>query len=478
MIQTDNLTLQKFQENFDFIESKMKDSQMYKDALQSFTEYMPDHAFTDDQKALAYSDFMSKTFLGVFNTAVQTALTIDLNEIQTRDAQNQSALGVLAKKKETAILSNQVKESFFKIQASKMQTAQLQAQALQDKIKAEVLHKSANDNAQINKANCMVSYQNVLSNANKPDLLNSLEMQKTTVDALKAIGEAPISDYTDEWARVKIPDYNTDFDTTMIEIYVTKNIISVNEVVAFNIISSVEIIEDIWDFGDNTNAYGDNILKSYKQAGEYKVIYKAKVQVENPHYKSDSENTDKTQENRDVSHSLNMTETNAATQDISHSQDVSNKDVSTLSQHDTKDQDMRSRHSEALAEESNNKDVSAMPQHDENSSHSEGAIATEESKIESNHDSSHSEGVKTTEESNKDTSQDVSHTDVSGLKALNMTDRGNMTQEDMTKPVILNASEESHNKDVSLTLNMTESINTKDKFVIKEYTRTLEILVK
>ena len=76
MIETDNLTLQKFQENFDFIESKMKDSQMYKDALQSFTEYMPDHAFTDDQKALAYSDFMSKTFLGVFNSAVQTALTM------------------------------------------------------------------------------------------------------------------------------------------------------------------------------------------------------------------------------------------------------------------------------------------------------------------------------------------------------------------------------------------------------------------
>ena len=441
MIQTDNLTLQKFQENFDFIESKMKDSQMYKDALQSFTEYMPDHAFTDDQKALAYSDFMSKTFLGVFNTAVQTALTIDLNEIQTRDAQNQSALGVLAKKKETAILSNQVKESFFKIQASKMQTAQLQAQALQDKIKAEVLHKSANDNAQINKANCMVSYQNVLSNANKPDLLNSLEMQKTTVDALKAIGEAPISDYTDEWARVKIPDYNTDFDTTMIEIYVTKNIISVNEVVAFNIISSVEIIEDIWDFGDNTNAYGDNILKSYKQEGEYKVIYKAKVQVENPHYKSDSENT-KTQENRDVS---------------------------AMPQHDTKDQDMRSRHSESLAEESNNKDVSAMPQHDENSSHSERAIATEESKIESNHDSSHSEGVKTTEESNKDTSQDVSHTDVSGLKALNMTDRANMTKEDMTQNQQQNKTKHD---------NTESTINTKDKFVIKEYTRTLEILVK
>ena len=288
MIKTNNLTLQKFQQNFDFIEAKMKDSSMYKDALESFTKYMPDHAFTDDQKAMAYSDFMSKTFLGVFNTAVQTALTIDLNEIQTRDAQNQSALGVLAKKKETAILS-----SFFKIQASKMQTAQLQAQALQDKIKAEVLHKSANDNAQINKANCMVSYQNVLSNANKPDLLNSLEMQKTTVDALKAIGEAPISDYTDEWARVKIPDYNTDFDTTMIEIYVTKNIIAAYEVVCFNIITSVEILEDNWNFGDGQSGYGDSILKYYSSVGEYKVIYKAKVKVENPDYDSNPKTQDK-----------------------------------------------------------------------------------------------------------------------------------------------------------------------------------------
>ena len=72
---------------------------------------------------------MAKTFLGVFQSAVQTALTIDQNEVATRDAQNQSALGILGKKKEVAMLSNQVKESFFKIQASKMQTAQLQAQA-------------------------------------------------------------------------------------------------------------------------------------------------------------------------------------------------------------------------------------------------------------------------------------------------------------------------------------------------------------
>ncbi len=114
---------------------------------------------------------MAKTFLGVFQSAVQTALTIDQNEVATRDAQNQSALGILGKKKEVAMLANQVKESFFKIQASKMQTAQLQAQALQDKIKAEVLHKSANDNAQINKANCMVSYQNVLSNAKYRNIL-------------------------------------------------------------------------------------------------------------------------------------------------------------------------------------------------------------------------------------------------------------------------------------------------------------------
>ena len=32
---------------------------------------------------------------------------------------------------------------------------------------------------------------------------------------------------------------------------------------------------------------------------------------------------------------------------------------------------------------------------------------------------------------------DVSYRDVSGLKVLNMTDKGNMTKEDMTGPVIL-----------------------------------------
>ena len=54
---------------------------------------------------------------------------------------------------------------------------------------------------------CMVSYQNVLSNANKPDLLKSYDMQQTTVNALKAIGEAAISDYTDEWKKVQITDF-------------------------------------------------------------------------------------------------------------------------------------------------------------------------------------------------------------------------------------------------------------------------------
>ncbi|WP_233715407.1 PKD domain-containing protein [Helicobacter trogontum] len=290
MLETNNLTLKKFQENFDFIEAKMKDSQIYKDALDSFVKYMPSYAFTDDQKALAYSDFMAKTFLGVFQSAVQTALTIDQNEVATRDAQNQSALGILGKKKEVAMLANQVKESFFKIQASKMQTAQLQAQALQDKIKAEVLHKSANDNAQINKANCMVSYQNVLSNANKPDLLQSYDMQQTTVNALKAIGEAPISDYTDEWKKVQIPDYNTEFDTNIIEVYVTKNIIAVNEIVGFHIVTSIELVEVEWDFGDGeVSTQKDNILKSFSKEGSYNVRLKALVEVENKDYANDKD---------------------------------------------------------------------------------------------------------------------------------------------------------------------------------------------
>ena len=141
--------------------------------------------------------------------------------------------------------------------------------------------------------------------------------------------------------------------------------------------------------------------------------------------------------------------------DVSLTQDVSNRDVSTTPQHDEKDQ---------KALNMTDKGKQELKDQDMMSSHSE-ALA-EESKIESNHDSSHSEGVlqsKTTEESNqtqteqsnKDTSQDVSNKDVSnkdvsGLKALNMTDRGKQELKDQDMMSSHSErSEESHNKDVS-----------------------------
>ena len=75
-------------------------------------------------------------------------------------------------------------------------------------------------------------------------------MQQTTVNALKAIGEAPISDYTDEWKKVQIPDYNTEFDTTILEIYATKSVIAIDEAIGFHIVTSIELVEVEWDFGD------------------------------------------------------------------------------------------------------------------------------------------------------------------------------------------------------------------------------------
>ncbi len=92
-------------------------------------------------------------------------------------------------------------------------------------------------------------------------------MQQTTVNALKAIGEAPISDYTDEWKKVQIPDYNTDFDTTILEIYATKSVIAIDEVIGFHIVTSIELVEVEWDFGDGeVSSQKDNILKSCKCA--------------------------------------------------------------------------------------------------------------------------------------------------------------------------------------------------------------------
>lgn len=276
-----NLTLLKFKENFDFIESSMQDSKMYKNALASFKDGMKDYAFSDDAKATALASFMSNVFQSSFQIAVQTALNIDLNEVQTRDAQNKSALEILGMQKDVTSKANSAKESFYKVQASKMQAAQLQAQALQDKIKAEVLHKSSNDNAQINKANCMVSYQSVMGNVNKPQLITQYEMQKETVNALKAIGEAKINDYSDELLKVKIPVLEEEEDINVIAIYATKQIVSIQEPINFFVITSVELESIEWDFGNNDVDIGDNIYYSYKVAGEYKVSMKAILQLKN-----------------------------------------------------------------------------------------------------------------------------------------------------------------------------------------------------
>ncbi len=276
-----NLTLKKFKENFDFIESIMQNSKMYQEALTSFKEGMKEYSFSDDVKAQALASFMSQAFQSGFNIAVQTALTIDSNEIQTRDAQNKSALEILGIQKDVTAKANIAKESFYKMQASKMQAAQLQAQALQDKIKAEVLHKSSNDNAQINKANCMVSYQSVMGNVNKPQLITQYEMQKETVNALKAIGEAKIGDYSDELNKVKIPTLEEEQEIVVIEIYATKQIVSVNEPINFVIISNVELDSMLWDFGNSDTDVGDNIYYTYNVAGEYKVIMKAILTLKN-----------------------------------------------------------------------------------------------------------------------------------------------------------------------------------------------------
>ncbi|STQ85762.1 PKD domain-containing protein [Helicobacter muridarum] len=274
-----NLTLKKFKENFDFIESTMQNSKMYTEAFKSFQEGMKDYAFSDDQKAQALATFISQVFQSGFQIAVQTALSIDLNEIQTRDAQNKSALEILGIQKDVTSKANAAKESFYRVQASKMQAAQLQAQALQDKIKAEVLHKSSNDNAQINKANCMVSYQNVMGNVNKPQLITQYQMQKETVNALKAIGEARINDYTKELDKVKIPEFSEEQDTNVIEIYATKQIVSIEEPISFIVISSIELESVVWNFGDNNYGLGYNVIYAYKQSGEYKVNMNATLSL-------------------------------------------------------------------------------------------------------------------------------------------------------------------------------------------------------
>ena len=44
--------------------------------------------------------------------------------------------------------------------------------------------------------------------------------------------------------------FYTDFDTTILEIYATKSVIAIDEVIGFHIVTSIELVEVEWDFGD------------------------------------------------------------------------------------------------------------------------------------------------------------------------------------------------------------------------------------
>lgn len=120
------------------------------------------------------------------------------------------------------------------------------ASALQEKIKCEVLVKSANDNTSINKCNALVEYLSVLANATNFGNISSENLHKSVKDAIDKIGNGEELNYLDT-----IKALDNVFDTKLCLIYANKHIASIHESLSFGVIHTLDNPTIEWNFNGN-----------------------------------------------------------------------------------------------------------------------------------------------------------------------------------------------------------------------------------
>lgn len=223
-------------QRYDKLQEAIINSSIYKEALESFKTGLKDFSFTPQEQANAYASFIAQVTLGLQAQSMEMALRLELSEIQAEDLKIKSAL-------EAQILKSQALSSSFEVQKGEAMIQASRASALQEKIKCEVLIKSANDNTQINKANTLVEYMSALGNSQNPQRIDESNIHQNIKDSILNIGEngsiKNISEETYNW----LSDINI-----QVLIYTSKTNLSIDEIGLFGVISNVEYDSLQWDF--------------------------------------------------------------------------------------------------------------------------------------------------------------------------------------------------------------------------------------
>lgn len=165
-IVTDNTALNALMDKIDTLSDNAKNNPLFQDAKESFLEGLKDFSLTAQEQSLAFSDFMSKTFLGQYDVIIRSAMALD-GELAK----------VLKTKKETVLVNETTVLTMEQINSERLRQIDTKANiklknqqvivtwesALTEEARRLVLLKANNDNIRIKKSEHMVSYMKVIS---------------------------------------------------------------------------------------------------------------------------------------------------------------------------------------------------------------------------------------------------------------------------------------------------------------------------
>lgn len=249
-------------ERYSKIQEAISNSTLYIEAIDSFKTGLKDFSFTPQEQANAYATFIAQTTIGLQAQSMEMALKLELTEIQSNDLKNQSAL-------QKQILKSQALCGPINIKTAQAQLNAQIANALQEKIKCEVLIKSANDNTSINKCNTLVEYMNVIGNANNSSAITNAKLHENIKAAIDKIGEGYQINYENNLKDFAIDTQHS--QSKLCILYAFKTTFSIGEEGSFGVMSNLENPKIEWDFDGVRFNGSDSINYAFDSAG-YKTI--------------------------------------------------------------------------------------------------------------------------------------------------------------------------------------------------------------
>lgn len=246
-------------ERYSKIQDAISNSTLYQEAIDSFKTGLKDFSFTPQEQANAYATFIAQTTIGLQAQSMEMALRIELTEIQSNDLRNKSAI-------ETQILKSQALTNAINVSTAQATLEASKSSALQEKIKCQVLIKSANDNTEINKCNALVEYMNIIGNATNYANITSAKLHESIKNSILSIGKdgslKSLNNTDENWIEE---------EAKRVIIYAPKTTLSPSEIGIFGIIHNIEGASIEWDFDGEKFVESEIMEYAFKTDG-YKTV--------------------------------------------------------------------------------------------------------------------------------------------------------------------------------------------------------------